>query len=117
MSVLTTMSRVPLFNTKEQAIAWANDNGLSGYHTHRWKTQIGYMGGINHHSARIALGNGEVSYMKPKENNIQISTTVLNRIQPTPATPTAPTQSRNVTRDRINRGRSATGGGGGGGGY
>ena len=51
MSVLTAIAGVPLFSTIQEAIAWARANGLSGYHTHGWQGQTGYMGGSSHSAA------------------------------------------------------------------
>ena len=48
MAILTTIGGVPLFTTIGEALAWARSNGLSGYHTHNWQGQRGYMGGANH---------------------------------------------------------------------
>ena len=51
MSVLTTIAGIPLFSTTQEAIAWARGNGLSGFHTHGWQGQTGYMGGSSHSAA------------------------------------------------------------------
>jgi len=51
MAVLTTIAGVPLFSTIQEALAWANQRGLSGYHIHNWQGQQGYMGGTNHQQA------------------------------------------------------------------
>tara|TARA_R100001509_G_scaffold113064_1_gene68453 strand:- start:351 stop:608 length:258 start_codon:yes stop_codon:yes gene_type:complete len=51
MPVLTTIDGIPLFSTVAEALSWAAANGLSGYHTHTYQGQTGYMGGINHASA------------------------------------------------------------------
>jgi len=48
MSVITSIAGVPLFTTVGEALAWAAANGLSGYHTHNFQGQVGYMGGANH---------------------------------------------------------------------
>ena len=48
MSVLTTIAGIPLFTTIQEALAWAAANGLSGYHTHNFQNQTGYMGGTSH---------------------------------------------------------------------
>jgi len=48
MSVITSIAGVPLFTTVGEALAWAAANGLSGYHTHNFQGQAGYMGGANH---------------------------------------------------------------------
>ena len=51
MSVITTIAGVALFSTIQEALAWAKANGLSGYHTHGWQGQTGYMGGASHAAA------------------------------------------------------------------
>ena len=51
MSVLTSIAGVPLYSTIGEATAWARANGLSGYHTHGWQGQTGYMGGASHAAA------------------------------------------------------------------
>ena len=51
MAVLTTIAGVPLYSTAQEAIAWATANGLSGFHTHGWQGQTGYMGGASHAAA------------------------------------------------------------------
>ena len=51
MSVIGNIAGVPLFTTIQEALAWALANGLSGYHTHNFQGQTGYMGGINHQQA------------------------------------------------------------------
>tara|TARA_Y100000310_G_C20141629_1_gene560546 strand:- start:35 stop:304 length:270 start_codon:yes stop_codon:yes gene_type:complete len=48
MAVITTIAGIPLYTTVQEAIAWGRANGLSGYHTHSWQGQTGYMGGVNH---------------------------------------------------------------------
>ena len=51
MPVLTTISGIPLFSTPQEALSWATANGLSGYHTHMFNGQVGYMGGSSHSHA------------------------------------------------------------------
>ena len=51
MPVITTIAGVPLFSTVQEALAWAIANRLSGYHTHAWQGQTGYMGGVSHTAA------------------------------------------------------------------
>ena len=48
MAIITTIAGIPLYTTVQEAIAWGRANGLSGYHTHNWQGQTGYMGGTNH---------------------------------------------------------------------
>ena len=55
MAVLTTIAGVPLYSTIQEAIAWARANRLSGYHTHGWQGQTGYMGGSSHSAATQAI--------------------------------------------------------------
>ena len=51
MSVLTTINGIPLFSTLQEAMAWAVGNNVSGYHTHTYEGQTGYMGGATHGAA------------------------------------------------------------------
>ena len=51
MAILTTIDGIPLFDTVQEALAWAQQNGLSGYHTHGYQGSIGYMGGYTHAQA------------------------------------------------------------------
>ena len=51
MAILTTINGIPLFSTVQEALAWAQQNGLSGYHTHGWQGKTGYMGGYTHAQA------------------------------------------------------------------
>ncbi len=51
MALLTTIDGVPLFSTVEEALAYAQQNGLVGYHVHTHQGQIGYMGGATHGAA------------------------------------------------------------------
>ena len=55
MALLTTIAGVPLYTTIQEAAAWARANGISGYHTHGWQGQTGYMGGSNHSIAVQSL--------------------------------------------------------------
>ena len=46
--MLTTIDGIPLFSTVAEAQDWASSYGISGYHTHNYQGQTGYMGGANH---------------------------------------------------------------------
>tara|TARA_R100001443_G_scaffold35710_2_gene49536 strand:- start:1607 stop:1834 length:228 start_codon:yes stop_codon:yes gene_type:complete len=48
MALLTTIAGIPLYTTTQEALSWAAQNGLSGYHIHNWQGQVGYMGGTSH---------------------------------------------------------------------
>jgi len=49
MAILTTIDGIPLYST--EALAYAAANGLTGFHTHNYQGQIGYMGGATHGQA------------------------------------------------------------------
>ena len=51
MPILTLISGIPLYTTPQEAISWATANGLSGYHTHMFNGQVGYMGGFTHNQS------------------------------------------------------------------
>ena len=51
MAVLTSIDGIPLYSTIQEALDYAAANGLSGYHTHTYQGQIGYMGGSTHSQA------------------------------------------------------------------
>ena len=71
MSVLTTIDGLPLFSSSDEALAWGQVNGFSGYHTHNYQGAIGYMSGDNHEQAistsSTQLGSG--SSMNNTNNN------------------------------------------------
>ena len=62
---MTIINGIPLYTTKKEALAWALANGVKGYHTHKNKGEIGYMGGATHSLAT------RVSLAKPIETNMQ----------------------------------------------
>ena len=41
MAFLTNISGIPLYSTVSEALKYASENGLKGYHTHRYKNRIG----------------------------------------------------------------------------
>ena len=51
MSLITTISGIPLFSTRREALAWAAANNLTGYHTHTYQGVTGFMGGATHSQA------------------------------------------------------------------
>ena len=60
MAILTTIAGIPLFSTLQEALSWAADNGLTGYHTHTYQGTQGYMGGENHSQATGMATNPNV---------------------------------------------------------
>ena len=57
MALLTRINGIPLFSTVNEALAYAEVEGLQGYHTHRYKNIVGYMGGVTHEKSRQSSGN------------------------------------------------------------
>lgn len=51
MAILTVIDSIPLYSTVQEALDYASENGLTGYHTHTHNGQIGYMGGQTHGEA------------------------------------------------------------------
>tara|TARA_R110002012_G_scaffold167394_1_gene330869 strand:- start:73 stop:285 length:213 start_codon:yes stop_codon:yes gene_type:complete len=51
MPVLTTIDGLPLYSTVQEALDYAEANGLTGYHTHIHNGQLGYMAGTTHGQA------------------------------------------------------------------
>ena len=49
--ILTTIDGIPLYSTIAEALQWGQSRGLSGYHTHVYQNQVGYMGGFTHNTA------------------------------------------------------------------
>jgi hypothetical protein len=72
MPVLTTIDGVPLYTTVQEALDYASDYGLTGYHTHTHNGQIGYMGGQTHGAASTASAGfvEEVPVSPGQDSNI-----------------------------------------------
>ena len=67
MSYLTKIDNVPLYSTIEEALLWAKQYELEGYHIHRFKGRVGYMGGENHELITAALQEGIKVFLTPEE--------------------------------------------------
>ena len=70
--ILTTIDGVPLYSTVEEALQWASNRGLTGYHTHDYQGQTGYMGGVDHSNARNTSrtpSNGSSRSSRPSRSN------------------------------------------------
>ena len=105
MPILVIDRGVPLFSTLSEALEYALENGLVGYHTHSYKGRIGYMAGANHQQAM----------------RMQASLQNQNIAQPvtTPIIPPVPPQEPQATPPPPQASpppQSGSGGGGGGGG-
>ena len=57
MALLTIINGIPLYSTVNEALAYAEAEGLQGYHTHRYKNIVGYMGGVTHEKSKQSSGN------------------------------------------------------------
>ena len=110
MGIITHIHKIPLFTTMREALAWAEQNGMDGYHPHKWKGQIGFMGGFSHSQA--TAGRSIESATRPTP----ITPTPQPVLQPTPTpTPTPQPTTTRTTRiiDPIPSDGGTTGGGGG----
>ena len=58
MSLITQIDGVPLYTTSAEAVLWARQYGLIGYHTHVVLGQVGYMGGTSHSLIVSAMQQG-----------------------------------------------------------
>ena len=67
MSLITHIDGVPLYTTVAEALLWARQYGLTGYHTHNVLGQVGYMGGTNHAGIVAAMQRGVVNPIQPAE--------------------------------------------------
>ena len=100
MSVLTTISGIPLYSTKQEALAWAKDNNKEGFHTHMHSGQTGFMGGANHADV---IGNVTTASLPTKP----VPTPPVAPRIVTPPTPVA-----RIVRPTITRSSGSSGGGG-----
>ena len=57
MALLTRINGIPLYSTVNEALAYAEAEGLQGYHTHRYKNIVGYMGGVTHEKSKQSSGS------------------------------------------------------------
>ena len=99
MSILTTISGVPLFSTIFEARNWAIENGCRGHHVHRFKGQNGYMGCTGHNQASDTLLNIGTTPRVVSRNINTTTNTNMNRNMP-------------VNRTVSGGGSTSTGGGG-----
>ena len=67
MSLITHIDGVPLYTSVAEALLWAKQYGLTGYHTHNVLGQVGFMGGTNHAAITAAMRSGVVNPIQPTE--------------------------------------------------
>tara|TARA_R100001163_G_C4865429_1_gene69717 strand:- start:140 stop:388 length:249 start_codon:yes stop_codon:yes gene_type:complete len=61
MAIITTMNGVPLFDNIGEALVYGAARGLSGYHTHIFQGQLGYMGGATHAQATGTANSNNIT--------------------------------------------------------
>ena len=71
MAVLTNIDNIPLYTSIEEALAWASSNGYTGYPTHTYQGQVGYMGGQSHANVIADIDT-------LPENTTTITSTIVN---------------------------------------
>ena len=63
MSLLGQIDNVPLYSTIEEAETWGSQYNLTGYHTHFFEGNLGYMGGDSHVAITAAVLNGIQNFL------------------------------------------------------
>ena len=121
MAILTTINGIPLYSTSREADEWAKSKGITGIHTHSYRGQTGYMGGLNHEKARNPQQEEQlerqqedirrliVNQRDRETEEIQIEQVVIPIVPPTP-TP-SPTPTPPPTPPASSGGSSGGGGG------
>ncbi len=51
MALIGNIDGQPVYDKVEEALTWAKQNGLTGYHTHVVAGKTVYMGGVDHSKA------------------------------------------------------------------
>ena len=51
MALIGNIDGQPVYDKVEEALTWAKQNGLTGYHTHVVAGKTVYMGGVDHSQA------------------------------------------------------------------
>tara|TARA_R110001632_G_scaffold190671_1_gene311348 strand:+ start:39 stop:485 length:447 start_codon:yes stop_codon:yes gene_type:complete len=63
MSLLGQIDNVPLYSTVEEAETWGSQYNLTGYHTHFFEGNLGYMGGDSHVAITAAVLSGVQNFL------------------------------------------------------
>ena len=63
MSLLGQIDNVPLYSTIEEAETWGSQYNLTGYHTHFFEGNLGYMGGDSHVAITAAVLSGIQNFL------------------------------------------------------
>jgi hypothetical protein len=107
MSLIALLDGIPLYSTKEDAIAWGESLGITGLHTHVFQGQTGYMAGANHQDIELILNELGVSASEDSEQSSVTTSVPVESL--TVTTTTTPTTTTTTT--------TSGGGGSSGGGY
>mgnify|MGYP003138712497 CR=1 FL=1 len=67
MSLLTTIDKVPLYDTMREALLWGKQYGITGYHIHYYNRIRGYMSGVSHEEITQKISRGVVNPLTSKE--------------------------------------------------
>ena len=81
MSLLTTIDGIPLFSTVEEALEWGQTLGATGFHTHDYQGQVGYMAGNDHSDLALAITTPTMTPPTPT-----VTTPTVTTVTPTPST-------------------------------
>ena len=84
MALLTRINGIPLYSTVNEALAYAKAEGLQGYHTHRYKNIVGYMGGVTHEKSRQSSGSLITAQPTQQVQLVQVSPPVQQPVQQQP---------------------------------
>ena len=84
MALLTRINGIPLYSTVNEALAYAEAEELQGYHTHRYKNIVGYMGGVTHEKSKQSSGNLIAAQPTQQVQSVQVSQPVQQPIQQQP---------------------------------
>ena len=84
MALLTRINGIPLYSTVNEALAYAKAEELQGYHTHRYKNIVGYMGGVTHEKSRQSSGSLIAVQPTQQVQSVQVSQPVQQPIQQQP---------------------------------
>tara|TARA_R110000737_G_C14242496_1_gene425049 strand:- start:176 stop:499 length:324 start_codon:yes stop_codon:yes gene_type:complete len=106
MSLITLLDGIPLYSTKEDAIAWGESLGITGSHTHIFEGQTGYMAGGNHQDIELILNELGASASEDSEGSSVITSAPVESLTVTTTTTTTPTTTTTSTG-----GGSSSGGG------
>ena len=120
MSILTNIDGVPLFTTISEARNWASTNRCSGYHTHSYQGQTGYMGCADHSQAStmpLSPSTPSTGNRYSRNVNTSVGRTINRTTSRTVNRTVNRNVNRNVSRSSGTGGGGGTSGGGGGGGY